>query len=67
MDDIHLPAAAPTRPGDTAGGIENALVGLVKFNSKLSEYGSPKPFDVFRGTPLQIFDTSDAVTVHELF
>src|SRR5206468_11296827 len=65
MDDVHFPAAAPARPGDTKGGIENTLVGLVKFNAKLLEHGGPEPFDVPRGAPLQFFETSDAVALHE--
>ena len=67
MDDVHLPAAAPTRPGDTAGGIEDALVGCVEFDAEFVEHGGPEPFDVLRGTPLQFVETSDAMAVHELF
>jgi hypothetical protein len=66
MDDVHFPAAAPARPGDAAGGIENALVGWVEFDAEFVEHGGPEPFDVLRGTPLQLFDTNDAVAVHEL-
>ena len=65
VDDVHFPAAAPARPGDAVEGIENTLVGLVKFNRKLSEHGGPEPFNVRRGAALQFFETSDAMTVHE--
>src|SRR5262245_12239417 len=52
VHDVHFPAAAPERPGDTARRVENTLVGPVKFNPELSEHDGPKPFNVLRGSPL---------------
>ena len=67
VDDVHYPATTPPGPCDAPRRIDNSLVRHVEFDSEFFEHRAPEPFDLLRGAALQLFETADAVAIHELF
>src|SRR5207249_9516566 len=67
VDDVHYPATTPPGPGDAPRRIDNSLVRHVEFDCEFFEHRAPEPFDLLRGAALQLFETADAVAIHELF
>src|SRR5207245_6986487 len=65
--DVLYPATTPPGPRDAPRRIDNSLVRHVEFDSEFFEHRAPEPFDLLRGAALQLFETADAVAIHELF
>src|SRR5437899_12460921 len=67
VDNVHYPATTPPGPCDAPRSIDNSLVRHVEFDSEFFEHRAPEPFDLLRGAAMQLFETADAVAIHELF